>query len=181
VGADFLIQFERAFYSVPYAHIGARVVVLGSRHTVRIFRDCQEIARHPRASRRWEIVRNPLHAPPRLEEYMNTTSEGLVQWSFRIGQPVGKVAQCIFSDKAVDGMRPVRALLHLAGKYSPQRLIRACERALLYQTPTYRSVKEILVKNLDGGDANLAQGQKSFRFQRRGTDFDPAYLLHSCS
>jgi transposase len=182
VGADFLIQFERAFYSVPYAHIGSRVIVLGSRHTVRIFRDYQEIARHSRASRRWEIVRNPLHAPPHLEQYMNTTREGLLQWSFRIGEPVGKVAQSIFSDKAVDGMRPVRALLHLAGKYSPQRLIHACERALHYQTPTYRSVKEILVKNLDGGaKADSAQAQKSFRFQRRGTDFDPAYFLHSCN
>jgi transposase len=180
VGADFLIQFERAFYSVPYAHIGARVVVLGSRHTVRIFRDCREIARHPRASRRWQIVRNPLHAPPQLEQYMNTSSEGLLQWSFRIGEPVGKVAQSILADKAVDGMRPVRALLHLAGKYSPQRLIRACERALLYQTPSYRSVKEILVKNLDtGGQGPLAQ--RRFRFQRRGTDFDPAYILQSCN
>jgi hypothetical protein len=27
------------------------------------------------------------------------------------------VAQSILSDKAVDGMRPVRALLHLAGKH----------------------------------------------------------------
>jgi hypothetical protein len=182
VGADFLVQFERAFYSVPYGYIGQRVIVLGSRHTVRIFRDYREIARHHRAARAWEIVRNPLHAPPQLEQYMNTTSEGLLQWSFRIGEPVGKVAQSIFSDKAVDGMRPVRALLHLAGKYSPQRLIRACERALLYQTPTYRSVKEILAKNLDGGGGvDSHHAQKSFRFQRRGTDFDPAYFIHSCN
>ncbi len=182
VGADFLVQFERAFYSVPYGYIAQRVIVLGSRHTVRIFRDYQEIARHHRAARAWEIVRNPLHAPPQLEQYMNTTSEGLLQWSFRIGEPVGKVAQSIFSDKAVDGMRPVRALLHLAGRYSPQRLIRACERALLYQTPTYRSVKEILAKNLDGdGGVDPAHAQKSFRFQRRGTDFDPAYFMHSCN
>jgi hypothetical protein len=73
-------------------------------------------------------------------------------------------------------------LLHLAGKYSPQRLIRACERALRYQTPTYRSVKEILAKNLEAGqDTDAGCGQKSFRFQRRGTDFDPAYFTHSCN
>ena len=182
VGADFLVQFERAFYSVPYQHIGARVVVLGSRHTVRIFRDYQEIARHHRATRLWEMVRNPLHAPPELEQYMNTTSEGLLRWSFRIGESVGKVAQSIMSDKAVDGMRPVRALLHLAGKYSPQRLIRACERALRYQTPNYRSVKDILVKNLDAlpaDDPTEPSGQKVFRFQRRGKEFDPAYVIHS--
>jgi hypothetical protein len=37
VGADFLVQFEKAFYSVPSAHIGKRVVVLGTLQRVRIF------------------------------------------------------------------------------------------------------------------------------------------------
>jgi len=182
VGADFLVQFEKAFYSVPYQHIGARVVVLGNRYTVRILRNCTEIARHNRATRPWETVRNPLHAPPELEQYMNTTSEGLISWSYRIGEPVGRVAESIFSDKAVDGMRPVRALLHLAGKYSPQRLVRACERALRFQTASYRSVKDILLKKLDqlpSEDPTEPSGQKVFRFQRRGKEFDPAYFTES--
>jgi len=182
VGDDFLVQFERAFYSVPYAYIGSRVVVFGNRSTVRILLNCAEIARHARATRPWEIVRNPLHAPPELEQYMNTTREGLIQWAFRIGDPVGHVVQRIFSDKAVDGIRPVRALLRLADKHSVPRLLRACQRALRYETPSYRSVKAILVKKLDALPANdptEPSGQKVFRFSRRGRDFDPAYLINS--
>lgn len=182
VAEDFLVQFEKAFYSVPYKFIAERVVVLGNMHTVRIFHGFCEIARHNRATRLWQIVRNPLHAPPELEQYMQTTSEGLLRWSYRLGDAVGRVAEHIFSDKAVDGMKPVRALVHLATKYSPQRLERACRRALLYQTANYASVKSILVKNLDGlahDEAVEPSGQRAFRFQRQPSDFDPAILCDS--
>jgi len=182
VGSDFLVQFEKAFYSVPYKHIGERVVVLGGMHTVRIMLGITEIALHQRAARAWQIVRNPLHAPPELEQYMNTTSAGLLDWSYRIGEDVGKVAQKIMSDKAVDGMRPVRSLIQLSKKYSPQRLVKACRRALLYDTAAYRSVKSILENKLDAlplEDATQPSGQRVFRFQRQGRDFDPLTLPHS--
>jgi hypothetical protein len=182
VAESFLVQFEKASYSVPYRFIGSRVVVLGNMHTVRIFQEWREIARHDRATRVWQIVRNPLHAPPELEQYMQATSEGLIRWSYRIGDAVGKVAECILSDKAVDGMRPVRALVHLAGKYSAQRLERACQRALLYQTASYSSVKSILVKKLDelpSSQPTEPSGQHVFRFQRRGEEFDPGVFIES--
>lgn len=181
VGDDFLVQFEKAFYSVPYQYIGSRVVALGNRHTVRIFADAVEIAFHGRAERPWQVVRNPLHAPPELEEYMNSSTEGLIRWAYRIGSAVGQVAETILADKVVDGMRPARALLRLAGKYSSERLVSACERALRYETASYRSVKSILTKKLDGlaiGDPTEPSGQKVFRFQRQGRDFDPAVVLN---
>ena len=40
-------------------------------------------------------------------------------WSYRIGEPVGKVAESIMSDKAVDGMRPVRSFLQLSEQVFP--------------------------------------------------------------
>ena len=48
---------------------------------------------------------------------------------------MGELAKAIFADKAVDGMRPVRALIRLADTYSLERLAAACRRALLYETP----------------------------------------------
>ena len=44
------------------------------------------------------------------------THAGLVQWASRLGPSVALVAQEIFADQAVDGMRPVRALIGLADK-----------------------------------------------------------------
>ena len=66
-----------------------------------------------------------------------------------MGQSPGAVsramAQEIFADQAVDGMRPVRALIRLADKYTTKRLEAACRRAMHFATPSYRSVKNILV------------------------------------
>jgi transposase len=175
VGADFLVQFEKAFYSVPYQYIGKRVVVLGTLQRVRIFDGIVEIALHPRAERPWQIVRNPLHAPPYLEQYLDSSSEGLIRWAHRIGESVGQVAELIMADKAVDGMRPLRALIRLAQKYPADRVQRACTRALCYDTASYTSVKAILARGLEGlppEDATEPSGQQVFRFQRRGADFD---------
>jgi hypothetical protein len=90
---------------------------------------------------------------------------------------VGALAAVILADKAVDGMRPVRALIRLADHYPLERLAAACRRALLYETPYYRSVKEILAKGLDGlalSQPADSSGQLAFRFQREHGYFDPS-------
>jgi hypothetical protein len=79
-------------------------------------------------------------------------------------------------------MRPVRALIRLAHVYSTERLERACERALRYDTANYRSVKLILKNNMDmlpAEDPTEPSGQRVFRFQRQGRDYEPDILLAS--
>jgi len=176
VGPDWRVQFEKAFYTVPYEYIGSRVQVFGNLSIVRIYFDYKEITLHHRATKLWEVVRKSEHAPPHQEEYLNATRESLLRWAQRLGGAVGQVAEIIFSDKAVDGMRPVRALIRLADAYSVERLQNACLRALLYRTSTYQSVKNILVKGLDllpAAQAAGPSGQLHFRFQRPEGYFDP--------
>ena len=176
VAADFRIQFQKGFYTVPYRYIGEQVTVCGTRTTIRIFFDLKEIALHPRVERPWQTHANPLHAPVYIERFLAESRAGLLAWAQRLGEPVGKVAQHILEQKAVDGLRPTRALLRLADTYSAARLARACDRALRFATPSYSSVKSILVNKLDGQPRGVAadeRGQRVFRFSRRGTDFDP--------
>ena len=171
------MQFDKAFYTVPYRLIGERVLVLGSSQVVRIFLDFQEVTAHPRAKQSWQVTRRPEHAPPELEKYLNMTHAGLVQWTSRlVGPSVALVAQEIFADRAVDGMRPVRALIGLADKYTTKRLEAACRRAMHFATPSYRSVKNILVHELDRlppqQPAQPEDGQIQFRFAREHGYFD---------
>jgi transposase len=176
VASDFRVQFQKGFYTVPYRFIGEQVTVCGESRTVRIFFDLKEIALHQRIERPWQTRSNPLHAPAYIERYLTESRAGLLAWAQRLGEPVGKVAQHILEQKAIDGLRPTRALLHLASRYSAQRLSRACDRALRFATPCYASVKNILVNNLDRLPTEAAmdeRGQRVFRFSRRGIDFDP--------
>ena len=72
-----------------------------------------------------------------------------MQWAGRLRPSVALVAREIFADRAVDGMRPVRALIRLADTYTTGRLEAACRRAMHFATPSYQSVKNILVHELD--------------------------------
>ena len=56
------MQFEKAFYTVPYRLIGERVLVLGNSQVVRIFFDFQEVTAHPRAKQPWQVMRRSEHA-----------------------------------------------------------------------------------------------------------------------
>lgn len=172
------IQFDCAYYSVPYRYIGERVSVLANHKRVRIFYQDKQIAEHPRASHRWQILRLPLHAPPAAEQMLETTREGLLRWAASISEPVYRVAEAIFSRAGVDGLRPVRGLLALATSYTAGRLTAACTRALAYERPEYRCVKNILAQNLDkeGEEASVIRestGQYSYRFARRPGYFEP--------
>ena len=173
--ADWHIQFGRAFYSVPYRYVGRKLMVCGTARFVRIFDDTGEIAVHPRAARLWQRRTRDDHAPPGHAEYLQLTRRGVEQQAARLGEAVLGVVRQIFDDRAVDGLRPARGVLGLAHKYGIARLNRACARALAFGTPSYRSVKNILLKNLDMADADEASeeaGQRHFRFAREHGYFD---------
>lgn len=177
VGPDWRVQFEKGFYSVPYQYVGARVLVYANSTRVRIYTGTLEIALHGRVQRPWASSIKEEHAPPHKLDWLSADRNGLLKWAYRLSEPIGELAKAIFADKAVDGMRPVRALIRLADSYSLQRLSAACRRALLYDTPEYRSVKEILARGLDRlplSEAAEPSGQLSFRFQREQGYFDPA-------
>jgi len=182
VAADFRLQFQKGFYTVPCQFVGQQVTVCGSNTTVRIFFELREIASHARVERPWQTRFNPLHAPPQMQRYLEETRPGLLQWAKRLGEPVGRLAEVILQEKAGDGLRPLRALIRLADTYSAQRLSRACERALRFGTPCYASVKSILANSLDRLPTEAAvdeHGQTVFRFSRRGSDFDPEQIRES--
>jgi transposase len=146
------IQFDRAFYSVPYQYIGKKVLVYANSNTVEIYLGENEITRHRRAEQDWMYVRNPMHAPPEPELYLHETKARVIEQAEKIGNAVGAVVREILGTKGVDGMRPARALLALAKKYGHNRLRKACKRALFYDTPEYQTVKRILVQGLDRED-----------------------------
>jgi transposase len=177
VGADWRVQFERGFYSVPYRYIGAQVLVYGDSQKVRVYLEGAEIALHQRVQRPWGSSIKDEHAPAHKLQVLNTTREGLLHRAGQLGEPVGKMAQAILAERAVDGIRPVRALIRLAHHYGAQRLAAACNRALLYDTPYYRSVKEILAQGLDRLPLEQpvqSSVQLSFRFERGRGYFEPS-------
>jgi hypothetical protein len=176
VGPDWRVQFQKAFYSVPYGLIATRVLVMGSSSVVRIYDKGEEVTMHLRAKRDWEYVWKAEHGPPQMEQYLTLSTQGLLTWASRTGSAVRELMEAILADKAVDGLRPARALMRLGQRYGWERLRAACSRALRYGLADYRSVKNILAAKLDQLPeelpAEIPNGQTLFRFQREVGYFD---------
>jgi hypothetical protein len=149
VGRDWRITCLGAHYSVPYAMIGQTVHVCVSPQHVRIYFELDQVAIHSRATRKGQYQRNPQHAPPFKEAVLSCTRDGLLLNAEEIGPHVREFCEKMLSEPNIDKLRPVRCLLQLAINYEKDRLDKACERALAYNTIQYRSVKNILEKGLD--------------------------------
>jgi transposase len=170
------IQVDRAFYSVPYRLIGTQVVVYLTSDSVEIYEETTLVAVHQRAERQWQCLRNPAHDPPNIEEVISHTRQGLLFRAATIGNEVAEVTRAIISRKNVDGLRPARALLALKSRYGEARLIAACRRALLYDSPEYAVVKKILSKGLDKLEEETvvnSEGNYCFTFARSPEYFEP--------
>ena len=170
VGVDWRIQFQKSFYSVPYRYIGETVLVSATTHTVRIYHDSCQIAVHSKASRAWQYQVKVAHGPPEAEAYLATCSQGLVQSAYAMGHNIGLMADAILEDRAIDGIRPLRALVGLAKQHSLQDVDRVCAQLLSYGIRGYSSVKNELKRQ-----GELARAPKmEFRFAREASYYREA-------
>jgi transposase len=173
VGVDWRIQFDKAFYSVPYRFIGEQVVVSATRSLVRIFHNSVEIAVHSRATHLWQyqVVRD--HGPPKAVEYLTTCSKGLIIAAYETGRNIGLMGEAILADRAVDGIRPLRALVLLKNRFAPAAIDAVCEKLLSYGIVSYTSVKNELVHSAELAAKELPR----FRFARQASYYRDAASL----
>lgn len=173
---DCRVQFEKAYYSVPYKLRGQKLMVCGNSSTVWIFNNYTEVTMHQRAKNVWQFVCRREHLPPQAEQYLESDRKGLLALAKNIDQIVFEAVRQIFSDKVYDGLRPARGVLFsLRKKFGLERLIAACRRALFYKTVSYTSIKRILEKELDKQpleEVAAPTEQQHFRFGREPGYFD---------
>lgn len=83
------------------------------------------------------------------------TPRRFLNWASSVGAETRAVVEHILQEKRYpeQSYRRILALLSNAKKYSPERLNRACSRALLINSPTRTSVESILKQGLDQCDS----------------------------
>lgn len=176
VDQSWRIQYDKSFYSVPYAYIGKEVEVMITGKTLRIFHNNTEIAWHLKADQAWQNSIKEDHGPPNYAKYLQTTQAGLIQLAEKIGNSTREVAKAILERKGSDGLKAARSLLGLENKFSPGKLEAACKRALFYNTPEYKSIKAILQKGLENlplDDQSVPEiNREIYRFARSNNYFN---------
>jgi len=149
VHRDAHIQFEKAYYSVPFRLMSQHLWLKATPATVRLYRDHELIATHPRQSRPGARCTVDDHMPPNALAWAMRDPQWCLKQAAAVGLQCKALIEHLFADRVLDNLRAAQGVIRLKDKYGAARLEAACERALAFDNPRYRSVKTILEKGLD--------------------------------
>ena len=150
VHRDCYVEFDKAYYSVPHRLIEQDVWVCGGVQMVRIFTLKHKLeATHDRAQKPGERSTHLDHLPPEKIPGLTLDREDCVETATEIGVATLQVVQTLLDDPVIDRLPTVGRLLRLRHKFGEERLEAACERALHFDDPAYKTIKGILTQGLD--------------------------------
>ncbi len=152
VHRDCYVEFDKAYYSVPHRLVGQSVWACGGTQMVRIYTTKHElVATHDRAQRPGERSTHLDHLPPEKVPGLTLDRQDCLATAAEIGGATLQVVQTLLADPVIDRLPTVGRLLRLGQKFGSQRLELACERALYFDDPAYKTVKRILTQGLECG------------------------------
>jgi hypothetical protein len=147
---DCYVQFENAYYSAPHRLIGQQVWVCGGIQFVRIYTLKHELlATHDRAQHPGERKTHLDHLPPELVSGLTRNRDDCLASAKEVGPITLQVVQNLLDDPVVDRLHTAGRLLNLRHKFGDERLEAACQRALHFDDPAYKTVKRILTQGLE--------------------------------
>jgi len=139
VHRDAHVQFDRALYSVPFRLMGQTLWLRATASAVQIYRDTELVATHVRtAPGQRATVRD--HLPPDALAWSMADPQHCLRESERTR---------LFADRVLDHLRAAQGVIRLERTHGAARLDAACQRALAFDDPRYRTVKTILAKGLE--------------------------------
>lgn len=147
---DCHIVFEGSYYSAPFRLVGQSLWVCAGTQQVRLYNTVYELmATHERARQPGERKTHPDHYPQEKLPGLMRTREQCLEQAEALGQAVQQVVAAILSDPALDTVHQAGRLLGLCEHYGQERLEAACQRALKYADPSYKTIKGILKSTLE--------------------------------
>jgi len=150
VHRDCYVEFDKAYYSVPHRLIGQQVWTCGGTQMVRVYTTKHElVATHDRAQRPGERLTHLDHLPPEKVPGLMLNREDCLATATEIGTATLQVTQTLLDDPIIDRLPSVGRLLRLRQKFGNERLEAACQRALHFDDPAYKTVKRILSQGLE--------------------------------
>jgi hypothetical protein len=174
------VAFEKNLYSAPFRLIRQTLWLKATDTTVQLFREHELIAVHCRLRGEGRHSTLDEHMPPEAIAYKLQDPQWCLRQAEQIGPACLEVIERLFAHRVLDNLRAAQGIVRLGGRYGKARLDAACDRALSFDSPKYRTVKTILERGED--QARTAPTQQDSlpgiysgtgRFQR-----DTAKLLH---
>jgi len=149
---DYHIQLENCFYSAPYKLRGDYLECRYTASTVEIFSKGTRVASHLRSYKRGNTTTNSEHMPRSHREHLEWSPSRMLSWGKSIGNFTGQVFEKLMERVKHPELayKSCLGITRLEKTYGKDRLEKACERAIRLSAISYKSIKSILEKNLDG-------------------------------
>jgi hypothetical protein len=152
VARDCHAQVQRVLYSLPYRYVGKTLCVRVSVSTVEFYLDQELVKTHVRPSDgRRQTDWNDY--PPHKAQFFQRNPDWCRAQARALGEGVAEVVEALLSEHALHFLRQSQGIISLAERYGAHRLEAACQVALLCGDPSYRTVRNLLAKALEGQHA----------------------------
>lgn len=171
VHSDAHVQFEKALYSVPFRLLGQRLWLKAGTGAVNVFQEHTLVASHPRAQAPGQRSTVRDHLPPDALAWSMADPQYCLAAAERIGRHCRIVIERLFADRVLDNLRAAQGVIGLGKKHGAARLEAACQRALSFEDPRYRTIKTILNRGLDQRPNTAAADALEPDLYRRGGRF----------
>lgn len=176
VHPDCHVVIAGSFYSVPYTYVGQKLEAYLHERVVELYQGQTLVATHVRCQQAGQWQTRLEHYPPNKAAYLQQTPDFCRKNAARLGPATARVVNSLLSDRPLDRLRSVQAILRLEEMVGPHRLEAACARAVYYGDIRYRRIKDILNAALDREplpELTPAPPMRPHAFARSGSDFFP--------
>ena len=143
------VQFDYCTYSAPFGLIGQTLWLEITPHALRIYREHELVAIHPRLFKQGDKSTVTDHLPPEAQAYLMRNPQWCLAQAKGIGPACLALVEALFGNRVLDHLRAAQGVIRLSDQYGRRRLESACARALAFGAPQYRTVKQILNHGLD--------------------------------
>lgn len=176
VHPDCHVVVSGSFYSVPYLYVGQKLDVYVRDRVVEVYQGQKLVATHVRCQKPGQWQTRLEHYPENKAAFLQRTPDFCRQIAKRLGPATSQVVETLLSDRPLDRLRSVQAILRLEETVGAQRLEAACGRAVFYADVRYRRIKDILNAALDREPLPItvpSQPTSPHTFARPSTEFFP--------
>jgi transposase len=168
------LKEDEHYYSVPFKYIGKKVKVIYSNRMVEIYIKHERIAVHKRDINPYRYSTIKDHMPSAHQFVSDWSPEKFIKWASGIGEDVEKYIRKVLAEKQhpEQGYKSCIGILKHAKTQGKTRLINAFRRGIYYNSYSYKTIKNILAKNLDKAEIeNKNQGSLPTHENVRGGSY----------
>ncbi|MFW0860182.1 MAG: Mu transposase domain-containing protein [Dehalococcoidia bacterium] len=162
VNIDYHIELDGHYYSVPFQLLREKLDIRLTLATVEAFHKGERVAAHARSYLKASHTTVKEHMPLEHRKYAEWSPSRIIEWAGKIGSATAQLVEKIMGSRTYpeQAYRTCLGIIGLGKHYEPERVEAAAERALKFNTCSYKSMRAILATGLDRQrDAEQQPGQ----------------------